>query len=30
MASNPQAAADIRSYVGNLARWLAPASNARP
>ena len=24
MASNPQAAADIRSYVGNLARWLAP------
>src|SRR4029453_4100571 len=25
MASNPQAAADIRSYVGNLARWLAPA-----
>jgi hypothetical protein len=29
MASNPQAAADIRSYVGNLARWLAPAPNAR-
>lgn len=28
MASNPQAAADIRSYVGNLARWLAPAPNA--
>jgi hypothetical protein len=29
MASNPQAAADIRSYVGNLARWLAPAPYAR-
>jgi hypothetical protein len=27
MASNPQAAADIRSYVGNLARWLAPRSS---
>jgi hypothetical protein len=30
MASNPQAAADIRSYVGSLARWLAPAPNGRP
>lgn len=29
MASNPQAAADIRTYVGNLARWLAPAANGR-
>jgi hypothetical protein len=29
MASNPQASADIRSYVGNLARWLAPAPNGR-
>ena len=30
MASNPQAGADIRSYVGNLARWLAPAPHVRP
>jgi hypothetical protein len=27
MASNPQAAVDIRSYVGNLVRWLAPRSS---
>jgi len=26
MASNARAAADIRAYVGNLARWLAPDS----
>ena len=24
MMSNPRAAADIRAYVANLARWLAP------
>jgi hypothetical protein len=30
MASNPRAAADIRAYVRNLARWLAPAPSAGP
>jgi len=29
MASNAQAAADIRAYVGNLARWAAPDRDAR-
>lgn len=28
MAANPRAAADIRTYVGNLARWLAPDPEA--
>ena len=28
MASNARAAADIRAYVGNLARWAAPRGNA--
>jgi hypothetical protein len=28
MASNARAAADIRAYVGNLARWLAPYPKA--
>ena len=27
MASNSQAAVDIRAYVGNLARWVAPGEN---
>jgi hypothetical protein len=26
MASNPRAAADVRAYVRNLARWLAPSA----
>ena len=30
MASNAQAAADIRAYVGNLARWAAPAGKRIP
>jgi hypothetical protein len=28
MVSNPRAAADIRAYVANLARWLAPDQQA--
>ncbi len=30
MASNARAAADIRAYVGNLARWAAPAGKRAP
>jgi hypothetical protein len=30
MASNARAAADIRAYVGNLARWIAPAGKRVP
>jgi hypothetical protein len=30
MASNARAAADIRAYVGNLARWAAPAGKRIP
>jgi hypothetical protein len=29
MASNPRAAADIRAYVANLARWLRPGEARR-
>lgn len=29
MATNSRAAADIRAYVGNLARWIAPARRAQ-
>jgi hypothetical protein len=30
MASNLRAAGDIRAYVSNLARWLAPYLRATP
>jgi hypothetical protein len=29
MAASPRAAADIRAYVGNLARWAAPNGNGK-